>query len=146
LRYLVATDFSEGATHAIRAIAPEAKARGARVTLVHAVDVFPSHMFGWGAPFGVTWVVPPRELVADVRAAAETALDDVLQEYGLEGDSLVVEGDASGAIVEAARDVDAELVVVAARGRTTLSQWLLGSVAERVAAEAPCSVLAVRRP
>ncbi len=47
-------------------------------------------------------------------------------------------------IVDAARNVNADLVVLGTRGRTNLRDVLLGSTAEKVLAEAPCSVLAVR--
>lgn len=56
---------------------------------------------------------------------------------------VVAENHRAG-IIEAARDAAADLVVVGTRGKTNLRDILLGSTAERVLAEAPCSVLAVR--
>ncbi len=55
-----------------------------------------------------------------------------------------VQGDAATAILEAARTLPAELVVVATRGRTGIARMVLGSVAEKVVAHAHCSVLAMR--
>jgi nucleotide-binding universal stress UspA family protein len=46
--------------------------------------------------------------------------------------------------VDYAREKAIELVVVGTIGRTNLREILLGSTAERVVRDSPCSVLAVR--
>lgn len=56
---------------------------------------------------------------------------------------VIVGGDAAGAIVDYARRLHADHVVLGARGASGLRR-LLGSVSSRVAAEAPCSVTVVR--
>ena len=50
----------------------------------------------------------------------------------------------SAGIIEFARQVAADLVVLGTRGRTTLRDMLLGSTAERVVRDAPCSILTVK--
>ena len=50
-----------------------------------------------------------------------------------------------GRIVEVARELGADLVVVGSRGRTGLPHILLGSVAERVVQTAPVPVTVVKR-
>lgn len=144
-RVLVPTDFSPEANTAVATAIREAQMLGARTTLVHSVDLFPSPAIGWGAPFGATWVVPPRNLVDQVRAAAEEALKDILEQFNAQGDILVVEGDPGAAILKAALDIDAERVVIATRGHTGIARMVLGRVAERVVSLAHCSVLAVRK-
>jgi len=47
-------------------------------------------------------------------------------------------------IIEFAKQVDADLVVLGTRGRTNLRDMLWGSTAERVVRHTPCSVLAVK--
>ena len=49
-------------------------------------------------------------------------------------------------IAEYCRSMDADLVVLGTRGRTTLKYILLGSTVERLLKEIPCSVLLVRPP
>ena len=51
---------------------------------------------------------------------------------------------AARAIVEAAREWDADLIVVGSHGRGFWSRALLGSVSNAVVHHAPCSVLVVR--
>jgi nucleotide-binding universal stress UspA family protein len=49
-------------------------------------------------------------------------------------------------IVDAARAIGADLIVLGTQGRTGLDHLLLGSTAERVVRHAPCPVLTVRAP
>jgi universal stress protein A len=53
-------------------------------------------------------------------------------------------GNPARAIVQTARDLPADLIVIATHGRTGLKHVLLGSVAEHVVQRAPCPVLIVR--
>ncbi len=144
-KVLAATDFSEAALPAVSIAAAEARRRAARLTLLHAIDAFPHPAIGWGAHFGASWVVPPKELVDDAKKAAVEALQDALQRLGAEGDTLATTGDAASSILDAARTLPAELIVLATRGRTGIARMVLGSVAEKVISLAPCSVLAVRQ-
>ena len=53
-------------------------------------------------------------------------------------------GDPGSAITEYAKDKDAELIVISTHGRTGLSRFMIGSVAERVVRLAHCPVLVIR--
>jgi len=56
------------------------------------------------------------------------------------------DADARRAIVDAATEWPADLIVIGSHGRTGLDRFLLGSVAESVMRHAPCSVEIVRKP
>lgn len=75
-------------------------------------------------------------LAAESGAAADEA--------GVETEIRVEEGSPHRRVVEVADELDADLVVVGSSGRSGISA--LGSVSERVAHRAPCSVLVVRFP
>lgn len=60
-------------------------------------------------------------------------------------ETVVREGDPRSAIVDEAAEWGADLIVVGSHGRTGISRWLLGSVANGVVSHAPCSVEVVRR-
>lgn len=55
-------------------------------------------------------------------------------------------GFAAEEIISEAKDWGADLIVVGTHGRKGISRFLLGSVAESVAANAPCSVTVVKHP
>jgi nucleotide-binding universal stress UspA family protein len=59
-------------------------------------------------------------------------------------DRLWLKGRAATVIVDAAEELEAELVVVGSRGRGPLRTMLLGSVSAEVVDHAPCPVLVVR--
>jgi nucleotide-binding universal stress UspA family protein len=69
-----------------------------------------------------------------------------VKDLGFTTRALVVEGDPREAIVKAARETHADLIVVGSHGRTGLSKLVMGSVASHVLAHAPCSVLVVKLP
>jgi universal stress protein A len=56
-------------------------------------------------------------------------------------ETLVVNGDPAEAVLKAARDLNADLIVMGTHGRKGLSHLVLGSVAERVIRESPIPVL-----
>jgi nucleotide-binding universal stress UspA family protein len=57
-----------------------------------------------------------------------------------------LEGDPAAEIVRFAGDAGIDLIVMGTHGRTGLERLLMGSVAEKVMREAPCSVLVVKLP
>ncbi len=63
---------------------------------------------------------------------------------GVNADAGVREGDAATEILAAAAEFDADLIVMGTRGKTGLTQLILGSVARNVVSHATCSVMVVR--
>ncbi len=79
------------------------------------------------------------ELVDELKTMAEP-----LVERGLTIVPHAIRGRPASVIVQAARDLNAELVVIGSRGHGRLHSMLLGSVATEVCTDAPCSVLVAR--
>jgi nucleotide-binding universal stress UspA family protein len=59
---------------------------------------------------------------------------------------VMLEGDPAGEIVRYAADAGVDVIVLGTHGRTGVNRLLMGSVAEKVMREAPCSVLVVKLP
>jgi len=57
-----------------------------------------------------------------------------------------LEGDPATEIVRSARDAGVDRIVMGTHGRTGTERLLMGSVAEKVLRDAPCSVLVVKLP
>jgi len=68
----------------------------------------------------------------------------VLRDRGIEPQVLAADGEPAEALVQAARDNDARLIVVGSTGSGFVARALLGSTAENVVRRAPCDVLVVR--
>ena len=75
---------------------------------------------------------------------ARERLLEALRKFDAVGDALVTTGAAGVGLVTIARDLTADLLVVGTTGLTGFGRVLLGSVAERVASEAPCPVMITR--
>ncbi|HVS03648.1 MAG TPA: universal stress protein [Thermoanaerobaculia bacterium] len=141
---LVPTDFSadaERAAQVARSVLAPVEA-GARLVLLHAYHL-PVEYTAYGTiPTGLSFQ-------QDVAAVAEERLAEIagaLRRDGLEVTVMSREGYPPEAIVQAAREVGADLVAMGSHGRTGLRHLLLGSTAERVVQHAPCPVLTVRHP
>ncbi len=59
---------------------------------------------------------------------------------------VLLEGDPAGEIARYAADAGIDVIVIGTHGRTGVDRLVMGSVAERVMREAPCSVLVVKLP
>ena len=81
-----------------------------------------------------------------VRYHQETAAnaERKLQGTGLRTKAEVLNGDPRTELVEAARNEQADLLIVGSHGRTGIAKLLMGSVASHVVAHAPCSVMVVK--
>jgi nucleotide-binding universal stress UspA family protein len=130
-RILVAVDFSKSSHEAVRYAAALARDYGSSLSLLHVEES------GWMGPP----LTPAEEQQLLARMAA-TAREELAEDRPLT--PLIMRGKPFHQIVEAARESNADLVVVGTRGLTGLKHALLGSTAERVIQHAPCPVLVVR--
>lgn len=100
----------------------------------------------FGLPATVVSVVLASHSEARRREAGEAVEREVarLRASGVEAAGRVMDGRADEAIVAAAEETGADLIVMGSHGRSGLKRILLGSVAERVIGQAECPVLVVR--
>lgn len=139
-KVLAATDFSDAALPAVEAGAAEARRRKADLTIIHAIDLLPL----MSPVYGEFYSVPPIDLSDQMRTLGQHRLDECVHHFKAKGGGLLRNGPAATAILSAASELPAQLLVVGTHGRTGLSRIALGSVAEAVVRAAPCSVLTVR--
>jgi nucleotide-binding universal stress UspA family protein len=86
----------------------------------------------------------PVESVGQAMAAYLAATSSALAEQGVRVRSLARTGSPAGEIVRAAEEENATLIAISTHGRSGVSRWLLGSVAEKVVRAAPVPVLLMR--
>ena len=121
-------DGSEGAQSAARHAA-QAAGRGGRILVLTSVP-----------PRGASELEQDEAPVGDPEHLLEQA-EALLRSDEIEVTTRLVEGDPVEALIAAASETGADLIVVGARGRNFLARTLRGSVAERLVARAPCPVL-----
>ena len=141
---LVATDFSETADAALDYGRALARSFGATLHVLHvAADLY--------APLGGdAYVAVLPELQKEAEMEARRHLDELLIDNDPEPlpvRPIVVNATApAAAIVDCARNLGVDLIVVGTHGRGGMAHLFVGSVAERVVRTAPCPVLVVRHP
>jgi len=138
---LVPVDFSEDSEAACRMA--QALARSLEGAELHLLHVIPDQAFA-SPPYGPR---PPADFSAEVERAADTHFREwraqhFENEEGIE--HLLRRGDPSSVIVETAKAIGADLIVMGTRGLTGLQRLLIGSVTERTVRSAPCPVMSVR--
>ncbi len=139
-RILVALDFSGITAAVLESTATLAAAFGARVWLLHVAPPEPDFIGFQAGPASVRDQVA-HELRDEHRELA--ALAETLNAHGLETTPLLVAGAAVGKIVEHARRLDADLIVIGSHGHGALYRAVLGSVSEGVVRRSKCPVLVV---
>jgi nucleotide-binding universal stress UspA family protein len=96
------------------------------------------------AIFSAASIEAEREQLIQVANELTTRFANWLCSHGLSAETKVRVGDPKSVIIDEAREWAADLIVVGSHGRTGIRQWLLGSVAQSVVSQAPCSVYVVR--
>lgn len=142
-RILHPTDFSRASGAAFLKAVALAKESRAELLLVHVL-LPPTPFIGDGYVSPKTY----EELEAAARRSAQRELAKVAaraQKAKARVKAVLVEGVPYDRIARVARSKRADLIVMGTHGRSGLSKFFLGSVAERVIALAPCPVLTVRR-
>jgi nucleotide-binding universal stress UspA family protein len=137
---VLATDGSPSAEHATAVAIELARASGAPLHAVTAWSI-PTSAYGYAA-----FTVAP-EVESAERESGEQTLARVVEQAataGVEATSSLRHGEAVEEICDAARDHDASLVVVGARGWGAIRRLVFGSVSTGVLHHAPCPVLVVR--
>ncbi|MBZ6494286.1 universal stress protein [Natrinema longum] len=110
------------------------------VTVIHAVDPTNSS-YGEAAHLG------PEVLLERQQEASQellTTADDRAADEGCAIETETVVGQPSDAVVDYAVENEVDRIIVGSHGRTGFSRVLLGSVAERIARQAPVPVTIVR--
>ena len=140
-RILVPVDFSPLSKKALHYATRMASEFGAQVNILHVVEPEVPPAFD-----GFMIAPPAISINANSSCAPQLkGLVSLARKAGVEQvDSNVRVGLAAFEIVEAAKELDVDLIVIATHGYTGWKHFTIGSTAERVVRAAPCPVLVVR--
>lgn len=127
--FIVATDFSPGSDRALRRAVLAARKAGARLCLIHAM-----------ADASGEAIAAERDADEASTLLQETA-ETIGSHDGVACEYRLLTGSPVPALVEAARTMPAELVVIGPHQSNRLRDMFLGTTTERILKEAPCPVL-----
>jgi len=130
---LFATDFSPASNVAFNVAAALARDYRARMIALHVIEPVKTGFNEFGGYIG-----PEESRDEAMRILKAINAPAVAIEHRL------AEGDPAFVIVETAKEVGADLVVMGTMGRSGLTRLVMGSVAEEVLRSAPCPVLTIR--
>jgi universal stress protein A len=135
---LVPVDFSDCSKKALQYAIPLARQFGAEITLLHVVQPY--------LPVPETGAVDVELVQVTMRDEGEKELEALRQ--GLAGvvpsRTVLRVGNPHVEIIDVAKQLESDLIIVSTHGRTGLAHVFLGSTAERVVRHAGCPVLVVR--
>jgi nucleotide-binding universal stress UspA family protein len=137
-KILVPVDFSDCSRKAVQYGLALAKQFGAELTILHVIQSY--------LQVPDLAVVDVTTFQRELQASAEKQLEALEKTLGSQivSHTLVSSGEPSAEITSTAREIDADIIVIATHGRTGLKHVFMGSVAERVVRHAGCPVLVVR--
>jgi nucleotide-binding universal stress UspA family protein len=143
-RILVPIDGSETSNKALVAALQLAKDSGGRVRLVHVIEEL-AYLSGYEQFGGYS-----GELITVMREAGTKVLNDgmdMAKAAGVEADNMLFDnfgGRLAEVVTDAAKQWNADLVVVGTHGRRGVGRMLMGSGAEQIIRLASVPVLVVR--
>lgn len=132
---LVPTDGSDPAERAAEQAIEFAERYGADLHVVYAVDI---------TTYG--YEDTPRSIVGLLKEGGENAVESVAaaaRDRNLPVTADVLRGDPTEQILEYADGVDADLIAMGTRGRSSSSDGLMGSITGRILRRAPMPILTV---
>jgi nucleotide-binding universal stress UspA family protein len=138
------TDFSDASAEAVRVALDLAGREGASVVVLHSADL------QWVPASGLLYDVAPLldpQAIESQRQGLKDRLAAFCKKIDPAGraETVLLEGaNAAYTIATYLEKEKIDLAVVGTRGKTGLKEILLGTTAERLVHESPCSVLAVK--
>ncbi|MDQ7815933.1 MAG: universal stress protein [Melioribacteraceae bacterium] len=140
---LVPIDFSDYSKNALRYAVQFAKQFKAKMYLIYVVEpmIYP-------ADFSMGQVAIPS-MDADLQNRADEELKSLAKNFiesSIKSETIIRTGKPFVEINETAKDIDADLIIMATHGHTGVEHLLFGSTAEKVVRKAPCPVLTLREP
>ena len=140
-KILVPIDFSTPCNKAFKYALGFSRQFGSQIVMIHVIE--PARVLDT-EPFAVEGKPPTKNELALAEEKMQTLADASPREAHLQITSGIRGGVATHEIVQAAEELDVDLIIMATHGVRGWKHFGLGSTADRVARAAPCPVLVVR--
>jgi nucleotide-binding universal stress UspA family protein len=140
---LAATDLSAFARHAAGRAAMVASAVGARLSITHVVNGGGLNALRHLVDVGTGDVA--ERLIDEVRGEVRELVDEIDQRYGSKAEMHLATGSVLSELSTYAETIDADLLVLGARGTSVVREWLLGTTTERMLSKTTRAMLVVKQ-
>jgi nucleotide-binding universal stress UspA family protein len=144
MRVILAVDGSEPSGLAVDLVAAAAWPPGTGIDIVQVIDLA---SLVYGGPWPAVPTIAPDQIEADFREQAERTLDHTAARLAGPERRIhteVIAGRPATLIVNRAKEMRADLIVLGSRGHGRIESMVLGSVSAEVVDHAPCPVLVAR--
>jgi nucleotide-binding universal stress UspA family protein len=140
-KILVPVDFEQQSDKAVRSAATLARDASTSITLAHVYDANGSaRVNGY-----VVYTPDERRCVAESLQQRLDMMKSSIRQSGVQNiETCLLDGKAAPELLRVAREGNYDLIIMGTHGRTGIWLKLLGSVAQSVLNEAPCTVMTVR--
>ena len=163
-KILYATDLSENAVHAFAYAVSLANLYGAGISILHVLAEYPGEEFITNMINADTWEEIKSRNYAEARdqligkrrghVALKEALEAFSEEVKADGENqafvtdevLIESGSPAEVIVETAKKLSCDLIIMGTHGQGALAEVLIGSTARWVVKNSPIPVLVIRLP
>jgi len=139
-KILCPIDFSDISQSGFNYAVFMAHSHKAELTVLHVIDQL--HGLGGYQVLALDLGEISQQMEKDASAKLSDLLSQVKENIKIE--KAVRSGKASSQIIKMAKDIKADLIIMASHGRTGIPHVIMGSVAETVVRHAECPVLVVR--
>lgn len=140
MKILLATDGSHFADNAAAFLAHLPHADKMELEVVSVAEP----PFLHGSPEVISWIKKNQEAERESCVSSCDTAADMFAGANAKVSCETLEGHPGRLILKRAKEIDADLIVMGAKGHTLLSRMVMGSVSDFVARNAECSVLVVR--
>lgn len=134
-KIVVGYDGSPQAKKALQRAKTLAEKFGSKIYVVHVIDT---------AILSLSDMFSSPTVLTNLRGKAEQLIKEALETLGGNAEGKILEGDPAHEIVKFAKEMNASLIILGARGLSTIRRILMGSVSSRVVQESPIDVLIVK--
>jgi nucleotide-binding universal stress UspA family protein len=135
---VITTDGSEKNTSAVIEGLMIARLTGANVKVIFVIDMKPLYSGVAEESYGNIYESYEKDGKEALQSIKELAGDLKIKTF-------LLTGKPANEIIRFAKEHEADLLIVGTQGKSGLGKMILGSVAESVVRNAPCSVLVVRK-
>ncbi len=142
-KIMVPIDFSDYSKKALEYATEFAQKMNSKIYLIY---VFEPMIYPTDFSFGEVIPISHQEDLAEkakseLKLLAESNISDKV-----DWEIIIKTGRPFSQINETAREIDADLIIIATHGHTGVEHIFFGSTAEKVVRKAPCPVLTLREP